>query len=609
MIGMLLIACVVHATCIQDVLKNPDGSRPSGTYVITLTPPAEDATTTFAVWSRTYPLAKGAINVCVAPNDLLTPQGTSYHLQFETDSANWSEDWIVPTSETPLKVRDVRRHAVPTTSTSILPQQISAGGAALGQGLLWSGTSWGPANIDGADGATGSTGPAGSTGATGATGSTGSTGATGETGPTGATGATGSIGPTGMTGTVGTTGATGSTGATGPAGVTDASQLADFVPVRTSATVLTIPLTGSVRLGAVVYKPTAPVTATLSPGFGTTTVYIYISSGGTLTLGHAGNGVYLTCSNCLKASSIGVFPAESIPLYTWTVTADAWNVGGGTDRRAWLSTRNVLGGDGIAVTYTSGNTYLSVDGYTYPAVHGEWDASGAYRTAPAKTGTGVPTECQTGDQFFKTDSSSGRNLHFCIAANTWTQMSGGTDLPSQAGKNGQVLTTNGTAALWAVPRIRALKTAAPGTTITGSTDTELAYYLIPAGLLETGDALEITARCTHTTVSTAANARCYVAFFTGSALPITPLNYSNASTTWIFVESVVYVLNGGASAEQGYFGRFVNSVGGMADVSGTQTVNPTGSLRISIRGYAGDADDQITLDWYVIKVVKNASVQ
>jgi hypothetical protein len=240
---------------------------------------------------------------------------------------------------------------------------------------------------------------------------------------------------------------------------------------------------------------------------------------------------------------------------------------------------------------------------------GSLDASGASATSPAKTGATLPATCSTGEQFFKTDAAAGQNLHFCTAANTWTQMSGGGEagLPSQAGKNGQVLTTNGTAALWAVPRVRALKTAAPGTTITGSTDTELAYYLIPAGLLETGDALEVYAHFTHTSVSTAATHKCYVAF-TDNTLLITPSNNNVATSTWSFVEGRVYILNGSASAAQGFFGRYINSSGGTAVTSGTQTVDPTGSLRISIRGMSNDADDQVTLDWYVIKVVKNASV-
>lgn len=240
---------------------------------------------------------------------------------------------------------------------------------------------------------------------------------------------------------------------------------------------------------------------------------------------------------------------------------------------------------------------------------GPWNASGASATSPAKTGSTPPATCSLGEQFFKTDAPAGQNLYFCTAVNTWTQMSGGggAGLPPQAGKNGQVLTTDGTDASWAVPRVRALKTAAPNTTVTGSTDTELGYYIIPAGLLQTGDAIEIALRCTHTTVSTGATNKCY-ATFTDSTMPLTPNGTHAATSTWNFASGTVYILNGSASAPQGYYGTSANSQTARQYISGVHTVDPTTALRISIRGFSYDADDQVTLDWYVIKVVKNASV-
>lgn len=54
-------------------------------------------------------------------------------------------------------------------------------------------------------------------------------------------------------------------------------------------------------------------------------------------------------------------------------------------------------------------------------ITGIWDASGASRTAPAKSGTSLPGTCTVGDVYFKTDATAGQNLYYCTATNTWTQ--------------------------------------------------------------------------------------------------------------------------------------------------------------------------------------------
>jgi hypothetical protein len=60
-------------------------------------------------------------------------------------------------------------------------------------------------------------------------------------------------------------------------------------------------------------------------------------------------------------------------------------------------------------------------------ISGKWDASGAVSTKPVKVGSTVPATCEAGEQLFKTDAPAGQNLYFCTAANTWTQMKGGTN--------------------------------------------------------------------------------------------------------------------------------------------------------------------------------------
>jgi len=55
---------------------------------------------------------------------------------------------------------------------------------------------------------------------------------------------------------------------------------------------------------------------------------------------------------------------------------------------------------------------------------GNWDASGANTTKPAKTGTTLPATCGVGEVFFNSSASPGANLYVCAAANSWTQVQG-----------------------------------------------------------------------------------------------------------------------------------------------------------------------------------------
>ena len=55
---------------------------------------------------------------------------------------------------------------------------------------------------------------------------------------------------------------------------------------------------------------------------------------------------------------------------------------------------------------------------------GNWDASGAATTKPAKTGTVPPATCGVGEVFFNSIANPGANLHLCTSTNTWTQVQG-----------------------------------------------------------------------------------------------------------------------------------------------------------------------------------------
>ena len=155
----------------------------------------------------------------------------------------------------------------------------------------------------------------------------------------------------------------------GGGGITMAYQLGDLAAVRTSSTVLTV---GSgcalaspcnVRLGYQVYTIINSATATIS-GSGTGAAFIYVSSSGTLTVGH---NLTVTCSSgCTQQSGVTSFPPNTIPVYSWTATNGTWDPTGGHDQRAFLSSKTIAGGQGVVITEAPGQSTIAVDNGVIP---------------------------------------------------------------------------------------------------------------------------------------------------------------------------------------------------------------------------------------------------
>src|SRR5579871_6272189 len=145
--------------------------------------------------------------------------------------------------------------------------------------------------------------------------------------------------------------------------VQNAGQLADLAASISSPSTLTI---GSVcstsspcnaRFGSLTFSFTSPASATIAAGSGT--AFIYVDSGGNLIVGH---NMTVTCSaGCQAVSPITAFPADSLPLFTWTATNGTWDGAGGTDRRAFQSTTNLSAGTGLLGSTASGRTTISID--------------------------------------------------------------------------------------------------------------------------------------------------------------------------------------------------------------------------------------------------------
>lgn len=188
----------------------------------------------------------------------------------------------------------------------------------------------------------------------------------------------------------------------GPPAASMASQLGDFVVTRTNATTLAIgagcststPCTA--RFGALVYSFGSGATVTISGGSGL--AFVYISSAGALTVGH---NVTASCgSGCTAQSGVTAFPADAIPLFTWSATSGSWDATGGADQRAFLSGKSVTAGVGITSAEVSGKTQLSVD----TSVIG-------LRTSTPGTST---TACTAGS--WATDGSF---FYLCTSTNVW----------------------------------------------------------------------------------------------------------------------------------------------------------------------------------------------
>jgi hypothetical protein len=188
----------------------------------------------------------------------------------------------------------------------------------------------------------------------------------------------------------------------GPGAASMASQLGDFAVTLTSPTTLAIGANCSTaspcltRFGALVYSFGSGATATISAGSGL--ALVYVSSAGVLTVG---SNVTASCNSaCTALSGVTAFPADAIPLFTWSATSGTWDASGGADQRAFLSSKSVTVGTGITATEISGKTQLSAD----------TTVIGLRVAAPATSSAA----CTAGS--WATDGSF---FYLCTGANVW----------------------------------------------------------------------------------------------------------------------------------------------------------------------------------------------
>jgi hypothetical protein len=145
-----------------------------------------------------------------------------------------------------------------------------------------------------------------------------------------------------------------------------ASKLEDFVFRHKSPTELTFGERCSartpcnVRFNQRTFSFTTGGTVVLSRSSPRGTAYAYVMPDGTMTIGS--NLSIASCTGCRAVSGIPNFPPNTIPLWTWTASvAGTWDRDGGVDRRAFQSTKVLVGGPGITVVELPDKTQLSVD--------------------------------------------------------------------------------------------------------------------------------------------------------------------------------------------------------------------------------------------------------
>ena len=148
-----------------------------------------------------------------------------------------------------------------------------------------------------------------------------------------------------------------------------AAQLGDFGVDRQSATQLSIGANCSsvtpcvYRLGGVAFRQTAPATITIVGASSAATVLVYISGASGIVAGQ-GAGISLICSGCSLQAGVASFPADSIPLASWTANSvlGQWD-SAGTDLRGFIEREVLSPGVGLMTTANSvtGATLLAVD--------------------------------------------------------------------------------------------------------------------------------------------------------------------------------------------------------------------------------------------------------
>lgn len=354
----LCLACgpAMAGTRILDTLYYPDGTLANGTAEISLfTPFVTPGNVPIAAGKQTITITNGVVDVTLEPNDTGLPAGTSYTVRFYLGRGTYLQHWIVPTSASALKIKDVAVSTIPTPALTIALSQLSTSGAAKGD-LIAFGTSWTRLPV----------------------GSNGQVLTADSSQPLGVKWATPS-------------------GGGGGAGM--AYQLGDFAlslsGSNNETSVLGANCSSStpcvLRIGGVPFSFTSPVTATLSGTSSSGTLYWYFDPSTSRIKAAENTAATVTCSGCDAVSGSG-FPSDSYQIAAHTFTSNSFDAPtAAMDKRAVYGRSAILAGTGISIT-TNGSTgqeTMAVDNTVQKVV----DAQAAAHTSCTTSGSGSALTC------------------------------------------------------------------------------------------------------------------------------------------------------------------------------------------------------------------------
>jgi len=143
------------------------------------------------------------------------------------------------------------------------------------------------------------------------------------------------------------------------------SQLKDFEFERTAPNTLTFgrqcsPSTPcNVRFNQRTHSITRSGTVVLSGPSPKGKAFAYVTVDGQVNIG---TDLPIRCTNCVAVRGQN-FPANTIPLWTWTATGrpGEWDADGGKDWRGFQSTQVIRSGWGIMVTQSPDSTEIALD--------------------------------------------------------------------------------------------------------------------------------------------------------------------------------------------------------------------------------------------------------
>ncbi len=139
----LLVFPVAAQTLIQDKLYTPiNNALFEGRLTITA-PEMVWQGRTYVRSSRDVSVSAGSLSVRLIPNTTSTPSGTAYTVRYQPSVGSpWTETWVVPASNDPVKVADVRVVTLPSQSILLLLSQLSTAGATEGSCIRFTGGQW-----------------------------------------------------------------------------------------------------------------------------------------------------------------------------------------------------------------------------------------------------------------------------------------------------------------------------------------------------------------------------------------------------------------------------------------------------------------------------------